>query len=102
MLMSWLWNSVHSEISGTCMFLTTMKEIWEFVKQSYFNIQDAVEINEIKTKISSIEQGTLFIIEYYNILKTLWLELDYYQNFKMKCSEDATMLLKFDERERIF
>ena len=66
------------------------------------NIQDAVEINGIKTKISSIEQGTLFIIEYYNILKNLWLELDYYQNFKMKCSEDATMLLKFDERERIF
>ena len=32
----------------------------------------------------------------------MWLELDYYQNFKMKCGEDAAMLQKFLERERIF
>ena len=35
-------------------------------------------------------------------MKGLWLELDYYQNFKMKCGEDAAMLQKFLERERIF
>ena len=51
MLMSWLWNSVHSEISGTCMFLTTMKEIWEFLKQSYFNIQDAEREWELGEKL---------------------------------------------------
>ena len=44
----------------------------------------------------SIKQGT-----YYNIFKKLWLKLDYHQNFKMECSEDAAMLQKFVERERI-
>ena len=90
------------EISGTCMFLRVVKEIWEAAKQSYSMVQDAVRIYEIKTKISSIKKGALFVIDYYNTLKSLWLELDYYQNFKMKCGEDATMLHKFVGRERIF
>ena len=42
------------------------------------------------------------VIEYYNILNSLWLDLIYYQNFQMKCSEDVTMLQKLVERERIF
>ena len=35
-------------------------------------------------------------------MKSLWLELDYYQNIKMKCWEDVAMILKYVERERIF
>ncbi|KAK8335519.1 hypothetical protein V6Z12_A09G059600 [Gossypium hirsutum] len=34
-VMSWLWNSMMPEISDTCMFLSTSKEIWEAVKQTY-------------------------------------------------------------------
>lgn len=44
-------------------------------------------IYEIKTKIHSTKQGTLFLIECYNIMEGLLLGLDYYQNVKMKCSE---------------
>ena len=65
-------------------------------------MQDATLIYEIKTKITTTKQGTLSITEYYNVMKRLWLELDYYKNFQMKCSEDVAMLLKFVERERIF
>ena len=65
-------------------------------------MQDATLIYEIKTKITTTKQGTLSITEYYNVMKGLWLELDYYKNFQMKCSEDVAMLLKFVERERIF
>ena len=42
------------------------------------------------------------MIEYYNLMKSLWQEMDYYQNLLMKCSEDATMLRRFVDRERIF
>lgn len=40
-------------------------------------------------------------IEYSNTMEDLWLELDHYQNLKMKCSEDTAMIQKFVERERI-
>ena len=101
MIMSWLWNSMLLEVSGTCMFLTRAREIWETVRQTYSKMQDVALIYEIKTKITT-KQGTLSITEYYNVMKGLWLELDYYQNFQMKCSEDAAMLLKSVERERLF
>ena len=42
------------------------------------------------------------MIEYYNLMKNLWQEMDYYQNLQMKCSEDAAMFRKFIEREQIF
>ena len=35
-------------------------------------------------------------------MKGLWLQLDYYQNFKIKCSEYAMMLQKFVESEGFF
>ena len=90
------------EISGTCMFLTTAKEIWETIRQTYSKVRDAAQIYEIKQKISTTKQGTRSVIEYYNLLKSLWQEMDYYQNLQMKCSEDAAMLRKFVEREQIF
>ena len=90
------------EISGNCMFLSTAKDIWDTVKHTYSKVKNATLAYEIKTKIHSTKQGTMSTTEYYNILNGLWLELDYYQSIKMKCSEDTAMLLKFVERERIY
>ncbi|RVW58406.1 hypothetical protein CK203_114378 [Vitis vinifera] len=56
-IMSWLWNSMVLEISGTCVFLTSAKEIWDVVNETYS---------------------------------------------KMMCSEDAALLKRFVEKERIF
>lgn len=58
LVMSWLWNSMLPEISDTCMFLGTAKEIWDTVKQMYSKVRDAAQIYEIKTKISMTKQGT--------------------------------------------
>ncbi|RVW58058.1 hypothetical protein CK203_117317 [Vitis vinifera] len=56
-IMLWLWNSMVLEISGTCVFLTSAKEIWDVVNETYS---------------------------------------------KMMCSEDAALLKRFVEKERIF
>ena len=92
MVMSWLWNSMLPEISDTCMFLTTTKEIWEVVGQTYSKVCDAAQIYEIKIKISATKQGSLSVTEYANLLKNLWQEMDHYQCIQMKCSEDTAML----------
>ncbi|KAK4437689.1 hypothetical protein Salat_0102900 [Sesamum alatum] len=102
MIMSWLWNSMQPKISGNCMFLTTAQEIWESVRQTYSKMKDAALMYEIKTKISSTKQGTRSVTEYYNLMKSFWLELDHYQSIKMKCSDDAVMLKNFVEKDRIF
>ena len=102
MIMSWLWNSMVPEISGTCMFFTTTKEIWDVVNETYSKVYDVTQIFEIKTRIYATRQGDRSITEYANILKILWQELDHYQCLKMMCSEDAALLKRFVEKERIF
>ena len=98
-IMSWLWNSMQPEISRTCMFLPIAKEVRESVCQTYSKVRDAAQIFDLKTKIHNTKQGTLSVTEYYNIVIGLWLELDQYQNLKMKCSTDAAMHQEFIERE---
>jgi len=72
------------------------------VRQTYSKVKDAALIYEIKTKLSMNKQGNMMVIEYYNTMKSFWLELDYYQDFKMQCSNDAVILKNYVERERIF
>ena len=52
MIMSWLWNLMLPEISSTFMFLSTAKEIWEAVRQTYSKIRDVAQIIQIKTDFS--------------------------------------------------
>lgn len=87
MIMSWLWNSMTPEVCGPYMFLNTSKEIWEAVTQTYSKVKDAALIYEIKTKLSTTKQGNLSTIEYFNLMKGFWLELDYYQDFKMSVAK---------------
>ena len=84
------------------MFLTTVRDIWETVRQTCSKVRDVAHIYEIKTEIGATKQGTFSITEYYTITKNSWLELNYYQNIKMNCSKDAAMMLKYVEKERIF
>ena len=57
MILTWLWNLILPEISGTCMFLSTAKEVWKVVRQIYSKVCDAAQIFEIKSKISATKQG---------------------------------------------
>ena len=47
-IMSWLWNNMQPEISHTCMFLSTAKEIWDFVCHTYSNVRDATQMLVLK------------------------------------------------------
>ena len=102
MIMSWLWNSMVPKISNTCVFFTLIKEIWDAVNETYSKVRDMTQIFEIKTRVSATRQDNHSVIKYDNILKSLWQELDYYQCLKMMCSEDAALLKRFVEKEKIF
>ncbi|TXG53747.1 hypothetical protein EZV62_019003 [Acer yangbiense] len=100
MVMSWLWNSMTPEISDTCMFLSTARDIWESIRQTYFRVKDAAQVYEIKTKTTSTKQGNSYVTEYANALQNLWQELDHYRCIAMKCSDDAATLKQVIEQDR--
>ena len=70
------------------------------VRRTYSKIQDVSVIYEIKMKLHSTKQGASSIVEYYNKMKGIWLELDHYQNIKMECGEDAATLHLIFERDK--
>lgn len=102
MVMSWLWNSMLPEISDTCMFLSTAKEIWDTIQQTYSKVRDAAQIYEIKTKISTTKQRTHTVTEYASLLQSLWQEIDHCQCIEMHCSQDSIALKRFVEKDRIY
>ena len=102
MIMSWLWDSVDPAISDTYMFLTTAKEIWDSIRQTYSKARDVAQVYEIKVKTSATKQGSKTVTEYANSLKNLWGKLNHYQVFEMKCSEDTAILKNFIEKDRVY
>jgi len=51
--------------------------------------KDIVACYEIENKIFNTSQGSLSITNYYGMLNSLWIELEQYQNLKMKCTNDS-------------
>lgn len=62
MVMSWLWNSKLPEMTDTCMFLTTVKEIWGAIGQTYSKVHDAAQVYEIKTKFSPLNKENALLL----------------------------------------
>ncbi|RVX16321.1 hypothetical protein CK203_014550 [Vitis vinifera] len=102
MIMAWLWNSMTPEISDTCMFLATAKDIWDAIQQTYSKARDAARVYEVKVKTIAAKQGSKTVTEYANQLKALWQELDHYRVIKTKCPEDAAILKDFIEQDRVY
>ena len=102
MIMSWLWNTMSPEVSDTYMFLSTAKEVWDAVRQTYSKARDAAQVYEIKVKTSAMKQGNKTVTEYANSLQTLWQELDHYRCITTRCPEDAAILKSFIEKDRVY
>ena len=81
------------------MFLSTAREVWETIQQTYSKTKDASVIFDVKTKINGTKQGQLTITEYYNLMRGLWLKFDQYQAIKMVCQEDTATLNRILKRD---
>ena len=66
------------EISDTCIFLTTAKDIWDAVHQINSKALDAAQVYEIKVKTEATKWVNKTITKSANMLKNLWQELDHY------------------------
>ncbi|XP_057417850.1 uncharacterized protein LOC130712041 isoform X2 [Lotus japonicus] len=102
MIMAWLWNSMIPEITDTCMFLNSAKEIWNAMEQTYSKAKDAAQIYDVKVKTVAAKQGNKTVTEYANQLKSLWMELDHYRVIKAKCSADSAVLKEYIEQDRVY
>ncbi|XP_050878255.1 uncharacterized protein LOC127082074 [Lathyrus oleraceus] len=75
-IITWLWNSISPEISRNCMYLSSAKAVWEYLRHSYSMKQNMSACYDLKRKIFNTKQGNLSITEYFGVLNGFWIELD--------------------------
>ncbi|KAJ1424705.1 hypothetical protein SESBI_11409 [Sesbania bispinosa] len=109
MIMAWLWNSMIPEISDTCMFLNSAKEIWDAVEQTYSKAKDAAQyMKVIKAKCT---EDSALLKEYieqdkvYDFLVGLNPEFDQVRiqilgKQKVPCFNEVVAIVRSEESRR--
>ncbi|GAV56647.1 UBN2_3 domain-containing protein [Cephalotus follicularis] len=101
MVMSWLINSMDTEIGQNFLFYGSAKEIWDAAKEIYSDNENTAEFFEIKCVLHDIRQGDLTVTQYYNTLSQYWQQLDIFEESDWECPGDHLKYRKIMEKERI-
>lgn len=73
-VIAWLINSMKPIIGKTYLFI--VKEVWEGIRETYFDVEDSYRIFKLKTRLWQMKQGEKELTNYYMKMVTLWQELD--------------------------
>lgn len=96
MVMTWLVNSNY-------MCYATAKELWENLNQMYSDLENQSQIFELTLKLGKIWQGEEdTVTKYFNSLKRIWQDLDLFEAYEWKSTEDSQHYKKVVEDNRIF
>ena len=87
---SWLLDAMTKEIRSLFLRLTTAKEIWEAVKQTYSVDQDASRVYQLHCEEISVRQNGGSIISYFGTLQKIWQELNDIDDCVMECTGDIS------------
>ncbi|CAN1303498.1 Retrovirus-related Pol polyprotein from transposon RE1 [Linum perenne] len=77
-VLSWILNSVSEDIAQSLISYDNAAAVWKDLRQR-FSQCDAIRIADIQARISSCDQGTNTVSQYYTNLKVLWEELIQYR-----------------------
>lgn len=103
MVMTWLVNSMEEEIGANYMCYATTKELWENLNQMYSDLENQSQIFELTLKLGKIWQGEEdTVTKYFNSLKRIWQDLDLFEAYEWKSTEDSQHYKKVVEDNRIF
>ena len=82
------------------MFLPMAKDVWDAVRETYSDAENASQIFEIKTRLWQMKQGAQEVTEYYTEMLGLWQDLDL--SCEEDCTRDSVRFKKKMENERVF
>ena len=78
MVLSWLINSMHVNVSSNIMYYETAREMW-LELQNLFSQGNGPKIYNLQQEISHISQNQMSVTEYYSKFKKLWDQLLHYE-----------------------
>ncbi|KAJ4769381.1 hypothetical protein LUZ62_053638 [Rhynchospora pubera] len=74
MMVSWLFNSIDSDLQPSIAYCETVKELWDDLKER-FSVGNAPRIYQLKSEIAAAKQHGNSVVAYYTRLKGMWDEL---------------------------
>ncbi|KAL5553898.1 hypothetical protein UlMin_041299 [Ulmus minor] len=102
MVMSWLINSMTTEVGESFLLYKTTKEIWEIARETYSSLENTSKLFEIETRLHDLRQGELTVTQFFNILTQYWQQLDMFEIHSWKCSNDFALYKKIGDQKRTF
>jgi len=78
-VMTYLLYSLKAKTSGSVMFLTTVKQMWDILKVMYGNEKNPSRVFEIYERLFELKHEDKSVLEFYGELKSLIDELEMYQ-----------------------
>ena len=102
MVMSWLINSMNPHISQVFLFLPSARNLWDAATETYSYLENTAHLYEFKCLIHETKKGSDIVAAYYNIMNSLWQELDLYYDGEWKCGDDSKRFKRLQEKERVF
>ncbi|CAL5422346.1 unnamed protein product [Camellia sinensis] len=102
MVMTWLMNSMEEDISSNYMCYPTTKELWDNITQMYSDLGNQSQIYELTIKLGEIRRGEDNVTKYFNSLKRLLQDLDMFNDYEWKSTEDCNHNRKMVEDHHIY
>ena len=84
------------------LFLPSAKDVWEAVKETYSDVENASQIFELKNTLWQDKQGEKEVTIYYNEMVSLWQELEQCYNDEWECTGDSVKAMKKEESDRVY
>ncbi|XP_058184500.1 uncharacterized protein LOC131301980 [Rhododendron vialii] len=99
---SWLLDAMTKDIRSLFLRLSTAKEIWEAVKNTYSVDQDASKVYQLHCEVFSVRQNGGSVISYFGKLQKIWQELDDIDACIMECANDIAIYTTKVNSERVY
>ena len=90
LVMSWLINSMTTEVGENFLLHRIAKEIWEAACETYSSTENTSKLFEVETQLYNLKPGDMNVTQYFNML-THWLQLDLYETHPWKCADDSSI-----------
>lgn len=102
MVKSWLLDAMTKDIRSLFLRLSTAKEIWDAVKQTYSVSQDASKAYQLHCEVIYVHQNGGSVISFFGKLQKLWQEFDTIDPCNMECTRDIERYTTLVNSQRLY
>lgn len=102
MVMSWLINSMTTEIRDNFLLSPTAKDIGVAARDTYSCTENDAELFEIESRLHELKQDDESVTHYFSTLDTFCQQIDLYETYALKCPDDGKIYRAIIEKKRHF